>query len=67
MKNFWEILPLIMVVLFLLLASYLFFAPGPWRVSYFVRLLVGAVLLVYAGVRVAFWYKRWKNYKSTRV
>ncbi len=67
MKNFREILPLILVALFLLLAGYLFFAPGPWRVSYFVRLLVGSVLLVYAGVRVAFWYKKWKSYKSTGV
>jgi len=60
-RRLWEILPLVLIGLFLFLAAYLLFAPGPWSVSYPVRILVGGVLLVYAGTRGFFWYKRWKK------
>ncbi|HEU4436546.1 MAG TPA: hypothetical protein VFR89_03705 [candidate division Zixibacteria bacterium] len=63
MRWFWEILPLVLIGLFLLLALYFILAPGPWRISYPVRLLVGFVLLAYAGVRGVFWYKRWQREK----
>ena len=63
MRWFWEILPLALSGLFLLLALYFILAPGPWRITYPVRLLVGFVLLVYAGVRGVFWYKRWRREK----
>jgi len=58
---FWEVLPLVLVFLFLFLAAYILLAPGVWRVSYPVRFLVGGVLLVYAAVRGFFWYKRWQK------
>ena len=61
MRSFWEILPLVLALLFLFLAVYILFAPGPWSVSYPVRLLVGGVLLVYAGLRGFFWYRRWRK------
>ncbi|MCI0596651.1 MAG: hypothetical protein L0Z48_08965 [candidate division Zixibacteria bacterium] len=61
MRRFWEILPVVLSGLFLALACYILFAPGPWRVSYPVRLLVGAVLLVYAGGRGFFWHRRWRR------
>lgn len=60
MRRFWEILPLALILLFLFLAAYILLAPGPWRVSYPVRLLVGGVLFVYAGARGVFWYRRWQ-------
>lgn len=58
MSRFWEILPLVLIGLFVLLALYILLAPGPWRISYPVRLLVGGVLLVYAFARGFFWYRR---------
>lgn len=61
MRLFWEILPLFLIFLFVLLAGYIVLAPGAWRVSHSVRLLAGGVLLVYAAVRGAFWFRRWKN------
>ena len=67
MNWFWEILPLILIVLFLVLAGYILFAPGPWRVSHPVRLLAGGALLVYAALRGVFWYRRWKKRGSIRV
>ena len=54
---------MVLIGLFLLLALYFILAPGPWRISYPVRLLVGFVLLAYAGVRGVFWYKRWQREK----
>jgi hypothetical protein len=67
MNRFWEFLPLALIVLFLLLAGYILFAPGPWRVSRAVRLLAGGVLLAYAAARGFFWYRRWKKRGSIRV
>ncbi len=61
MKWFWEILPLVMVGLFSVLALYILFAPGPWRVSYPVRLLIGGVLFIYAFVRGVCWHRRWQQ------
>lgn len=61
MRKFWEILPLILIGLFLGLAAYILFAPGPWRVTYPVRLLAGGLLLLYAGARGFFWYRRWQK------
>ncbi len=61
MKWFWEILPLVLILLFLLLAFYILFSPGQWRVSRPVRFLAGGVLLSYAGVRGAFWYRKWQK------
>ena len=61
MRWFWEILALILILLFLALAAYFLFSPGPWRVSYPARFLVGMVLLVYAGARGVFWYRRWQK------
>ena len=49
---------MILIGIFVLLALYFLLAPGPWRISYPVRLLVGGVLLIYAGVRAYFWYHR---------
>ncbi|MCI0331338.1 MAG: hypothetical protein L0196_10435 [candidate division Zixibacteria bacterium] len=54
-------MPLILILFFVALAAYFLFSPGPWRVSYPVRLLVGGVLLVYAVVRGLFWYRRWQK------
>jgi hypothetical protein len=61
MRRFWEILPLVLIGLFVLLALYILLAPGPWRISYPVRLLVGGVLLVYAFARGFFWHRRWQK------
>lgn len=61
MSRFWEILPLVLIGLFVLLALYFLLAPGPWRISYPVRLLVGGVLLAYAFARGFFWHRRWQK------
>lgn len=67
MNRFWEILPVVLAVLFLVLAGYLVFSPAPWRISYPVRLLVGSILVIYAGLRAGFWYKKWKERAEERV
>ncbi len=61
MRRFWEILPLALILFFLFLAGYILFAPGPWRVSYSVRLLAGGLLLLYAGARGFFWHRKWQK------
>ena len=67
MRIFWEIWPLILMLLLLVLAGYILLAPGPRWAFYPARFLVGGMLVVYALLRGFFWYKRWKARRSQGV